>query len=98
MYVLHLVIYNIWLIYNIYGAYFKYISISISHIVGFPGGTPANAGDIIDTGLFPGAGRSPGGGHGSPLHLENPMDSSMENHLEEPGGPKFMGLQRVRHD
>ena len=45
----------------------------------FPGGLvvknpPANAGD---TGLIPGLGRSPGGGHGNPLQyscLENPMD------------------------
>ena len=38
---------------------------------------PANAGDIRDVGLFPGSGRSPGEGHGNPLHyccLENPMD------------------------
>ena len=38
---------------------------------------PANAGDIIDAGLIPGSGRSPGGGHGNPLQyscLENPMD------------------------
>ena len=38
---------------------------------------PANAGDLRDMGLIPGLGRSPGGGHGSPLqysHLENPMD------------------------
>jgi len=38
---------------------------------------PANAGDIRDAGLTPGLGRSPGGGHGNPLHyscLENPMD------------------------
>jgi len=38
----------------------------------------ANAGDIRDTSsLIPGSGRSPGGGHGSPLqysYLENPMD------------------------
>ena len=36
----------------------------------------ANAGDAGDTGLIPGSGRSPGGGHGSPLQyscLENPM-------------------------
>ena len=42
---------------------------------GFPHG--ANAGDIRDVGSFPGLGRSPGGGHGSPLQyscLENPMD------------------------
>ena len=38
---------------------------------------PANAGDIRDTGLIPGSGRSPGGGHGNPFQyscLENPMD------------------------
>ena len=37
----------------------------------------ANAGDIRDTGSVPGSGRSPGGGHGNPLHyscLEDPMD------------------------
>ena len=46
---------------------------------GFPGGSDGkesayNAGDL---GLIPGWGRSPGGGHGSPLQysrLENPMD------------------------
>ena len=38
---------------------------------------PANAGDLRDTGLIPGSGRSPGGGHGNPLQyscLENLMD------------------------
>jgi len=38
---------------------------------------PANAGDIRDTDLIPGLGRSFGGGHGNPLqysYLENPMD------------------------
>ena len=38
---------------------------------------PANAGDIRDTGLVPGLGRSPGGRHGNPLqysYLENPME------------------------
>ena len=37
----------------------------------------ANAGDVRDVGLFPGLGRSPGGGHGNLLQnscLENPMD------------------------
>ena len=34
--------------------------------------TPANAGDIRDSGLIPERGRSPGGGHGNSL-LENPM-------------------------
>ena len=39
--------------------------------------SPANAGDIRDAGSIPGLGRSPGGGHGSPLQyscLENPMN------------------------
>ena len=38
---------------------------------------PANAGDMRDAGSVPGSGRSPGGGHGSPLQyscLQNPMD------------------------
>ena len=38
---------------------------------------PANAGDLKDAGSILEAGRSPGGGHGNPLHyscLENPMD------------------------
>ena len=37
--------------------------------------TPANIGDIRDTGSIPGSGRSPGEGHGNPLQysdLENP--------------------------
>ena len=36
---------------------------------------PANAGNIRDLGSVPGSGRSPGGGHGNPLHyscLEKP--------------------------
>ena len=36
-----------------------------------------NAGDRRDSGLIPGSGRCPGGGHGNPLQyscLENPMD------------------------
>ena len=38
---------------------------------------PANAGDIRDTDLTRGLGRTPEGGHGNPLQyscLENPMD------------------------
>ena len=38
---------------------------------------PAYAGDIRDSSLIPGWGRSPGGGHGNPLQfscLESPMD------------------------
>ena len=39
--------------------------------------SPASAEDVRDTGLIPGSGRSPGGGHGNPLQyscLENPTD------------------------
>ena len=55
-------------------------------VKGSPGGaskehvvknTPANAGDVRDSGSIPGSGRSPRGGHGNPLQyscLENPMD------------------------
>ena len=38
---------------------------------------PASAGDVRDAGSIPGSGRSPGGGHCTPLQcsgLENPMD------------------------
>ena len=31
--------------------------------------TPANEGDVRNTGLTPGSGRSPGGGHGNPLQF-----------------------------
>ena len=49
---------------------------------GFPGdpmvqNLPANEGDAGDAGLIPGLGRSPLGGHGTPLqdsYLENPVD------------------------
>ena len=37
----------------------------------------ADAGDLRDTSLIPGSGRSPGGGNGNPLQyswLGNPMD------------------------
>ena len=39
--------------------------------------SPANAGGIRDAGLIPESGRSPGGGHGTPLQyscLENPRE------------------------
>ena len=38
---------------------------------------PTNAGDLRDSGLIPGLGRSPGGGHGNPIQhscLEKPMN------------------------
>ena len=56
---------------------------------------PANVEDVGETGLIPGWGRSPGGGHGNPLQyscLENSMDRGTW------GGLQSMGSQRVRHD
>ena len=58
---------------------------------------PGNAGDIIDTGLIPGLGRSRGGGHGNPLQysgLENPMDRGACWDWD----PIVNGVQRVGFD
>ena len=55
---------------------------------------PANAGDLRAASLIHGLGRSPEGGHGSPLQdscLENPVD-------KRPGRLQCIGSQRVRHD
>ena len=52
---------------------------------------PVNAGDVRETGLIPGSGRSPGGKHGNLFRyscLDNPMDRG--------GGLQSMGLQKVR--
>ena len=46
--------------------------------------------------IFPGSGRSPGGGHGNPLQyscLESPMDRG-----QNPWTLQSVGLPRVRHD
>ena len=54
----------------------------------------ANAGDTRDTGLIPGLGRSPGGGHGNPFQyscLENPMDRGAWQ-------LQSIGSQTVRND
>ena len=48
-----------------------------------------------DTGLIPGSGRSPGGGHGNPLQcscLENPMDRGAW------WATRSIGSPRVRHN
>ena len=56
--------------------------------------SPANAGDLRNTGSVPGLGRSPGGGNGNPLQcscLENPRDG-------KPGGLPSQGSHRVGHN
>ena len=60
------------------------ITLPVAQVSGFPGGSvvkdpPASAGDAGDVGSIPGSGRSPGGGHGSPLQYSCPVD-------REPGG------------
>ena len=55
---------------------------------------PANAGDIRDTGLIPGSGRSPREGNGNRLQyfcLENSMDRGAWQ-------ATVMGLQSVGHN
>ena len=54
-----------------------FMCLGASHVVLVVKNPPASAGDIGDMGLIPGAGRSPEGEHGNPLHypcLENPLD------------------------
>jgi len=55
---------------------------------------PAYAGDVKDSGLIPGLGRSLGGGHGNPLRIfvwGIPW-------TEEPGRLWSIGFQEVGHD
>ena len=58
---------------------------------------PANAGDIRDTGSFPGLGRFPGGGHDNPLQyscLENPHGQrSLEDY--SPWGCKELDMTEL---
>jgi len=55
---------------------------------------PAKSRDVRDAGLIPGSGRSPEvemATHSSILAWRIPW-------TEDPGGPQFIGLQRVGHD
>ena len=53
---------------------------------------PANVGDVRDSGSIPGAGRSPGGGHGNPFQYSC-LDSCVSSipWTEEPGGLQSIG-------
>ena len=62
-----------------------------------------SAGHIRDTGLIPGLGRSPGGGHGNPLVAILPIlhSSILAWRIpwtQKPGRLQSIGLQRVRHN
>ena len=52
---------------------------------------PANAREVRDVGLIPGSGRCQGGGQGYLLQY-----ACLENPIEEPGGLRSIGSQRVR--
>ena len=52
-----------------------------------------DAADERDVGLIPGSGRSPRGGNSNPIQF-----SCLENPMEERGGLRSRGLQRVRHN
>ena len=53
---------------------------------------PANAGDLTEVGLIPGSGRSPGGGHVTPVFL--PGESHAQRSLAgySPWGPKLLDM------
>ena len=56
---------------------FMYLCYWVSQVVLVVKNTPASSGNTRDPSSIPGSGRSPRGGHGSPLQhsrLENPMD------------------------
>ena len=53
-----------------------------------------------DPGLIPGSGRSPGGGHGTPLQcscLENPMDRGAWRALQEPAWCPHLWIREMRY-
>ena len=53
------------------------------------------ASNVGDQGSIPGLGRSPGEGHGNPLLVFLPRESTW---TEKPGGLQSMASQRVGHD
>ena len=77
---------------KIYTVHYIYVWASqVALVVNNP---PGNAGDIKDTGLIPGSGRSPGEGNGKPLQyscLENPMNRGAWQAIS-------IGSHRVGHD
>ena len=65
-------------------------------MMGFPGGSDGkeSACDMGNLGYIPGLGRFPGGGN-QPTPVFLPGESLW---TEEPGGLRFMGSKRVRHN
>ena len=72
------------------------------HFLGFPGGAsgrepPANAGDGRHMGSIPGAGGTPGGENGNPLHGRGILAWRIP-WTEEPGRLQSIGPQKVRRN
>ena len=62
---------------NVYNKHHNVVCSTASQVALVIKNSPANAGDLRDVGSIPELGRSPGGGHGSPLQyscLGNPTD------------------------
>ena len=59
---------------------------------------PTSVGDVRDTGLIPGLGKSPGEGHGNPLQYPSSVPAWRIPWTEEPDGLQSMGAQRVKHN
>ena len=59
---------------------------------------PTSVGDVRDTGLIPGLGKSPGEGHGNPLHYPSSILAWRIPWTEEPDGLQSMVAQRVKHN
>ena len=57
---------------------------------------PANAGDLRDSGLVPGLGRSPGEGHGCKIHFS--IFAPRILWTEKPRGLQSLALQSVGHN
>ena len=81
-----------------YNLHVKFFKISFLLKESLPHGSAGkksacNAGDIGNTGLIPGSGRSPGGGNDNPLQCSCLKISW----TEEPGRLQSKGSQRVRH-
>ena len=67
---------------------------SASQVVLVVKNLPANTGDVRDTGLIPGLGRSPGEGHGT----HSSICPRRIPRTEKPGGLRSIMLPRVKHD
>ena len=72
-----------------------WLFLGASQLVPVVNNPPANAGDIRDTGLIPGSGRSPRGGHGNSTPVFLPREFPGQRSL---AGYSPWGSQRTGHN